>query len=270
MTKLLLVISLFSFTCGNNITCPSNEACRIICEEWDPINGCSESIIDASDSLSLEVVCSSQNKHYGGCQFTDIYCPEISNSSCNIACNDYFSCYLTDIYSSNITNNINIKCASEHGSCTQATLYADNARNIDISCHDSDSLLHSPCNSFRIYGRNVLKNVSLRCDGDYSCSNIDLHVNNANHIDIFARGLYSLSGYIYAENANQFSLFCASEESEFGCYDTYIFNPPYIRLGTPRALLQCHGHGCKDKLYFFSENGALDWKISLNGCNECD
>eukprot|EP01084_Bolivina_argentea_P070718 128597_1 len=27
---------------------------------------------------------------------------------------------------------------------------------------------------------------------------------------------------------------------------------------------------CKDKLYFFSENGALDWKISLNGCNECD
>ena len=92
---------------GKNYTCQANASCIIDCDALDQEYGCSGYIIDGSESNSLTVLCnSSKNEEYGGCQFSEIYCPDgngssAESSSCNIECNDYFGCNEAVIYSNN-------------------------------------------------------------------------------------------------------------------------------------------------------------------------
>ena len=79
--------------------CPSNENCTIDCDELDPINGCSNSIINAKHASSLTLRCaSSKNEFYGGCEMSTIWCPVAHGAECNIECVDYYACYLAKIY----------------------------------------------------------------------------------------------------------------------------------------------------------------------------
>eukprot|EP01084_Bolivina_argentea_P055280 101352_1 len=257
------------------ITCPSDSDCTINCDTFDPINGCAARTIDASYSLSLNVLCSSsQNPFTGGCQYADLICPtssNSSNSSCNIQCSDYYGCYYTTVHS-DMTDEVTLECSEETGSCLHTILYANYSNNVNLSCASNS------CDQLQIYAENVMNGVHLSCDGEYACSDIDLYVNTAHNVDVFARGSYALfSSYIYADDADHLHLLCAGKQSEYACYKTFIFPPKHESSGSPgsyiaipRAQIECQGHGCKDELYFYSKDGALDLDISLNSCTECD
>eukprot|EP01084_Bolivina_argentea_P050758 93358_1 len=278
----------FDFNFGNIISsttntsshfiCGCNEECVINCDAIDARHGCSNTVIDGRLSSSLNITCLSSNNHYyGGCQFSTIYCPIGKDAQCNIYCNDYYGCYMTNIYATyqHISdNNVNIECMDEEGSCLKTQLYANKSTNVNISCYGSGILgsrTHSSCDNFNIHIEELSGNFNLLCFDDYSCFNMYIYGNAANYLSIVARGDMALStSYIYAENAGYLDLFCGSEESEYGCFKLYIFNPIYSSPGYPKTNINCQGHGCYDEMYFYSNNGALDLDISLNGCGECN
>eukprot|EP01083_Nonionella_stella_P082788 228646_1 len=86
-------------TTSGDMICNATQPCTIICDELDPIRGCSNSIINAKHASSLHVICSSSNNDfYGGCEFSTIWCP--LTNQCTIECIDYYACYLLKIYAS--------------------------------------------------------------------------------------------------------------------------------------------------------------------------
>ena len=259
-------------------TCGCNEECTIYCDLIDPINGCSSQIIDGRIASSLNIYCdSSKNRYFGGCQFSTIYCPEGEGSKCNIECNDYYGCYLTTIHASSQYfdggNTVTLKCANEEGSCLKTKLYANTSSNVNVSCYGGGILGsrdHSACDNFDIHVDDLDDSLYLLCWDDFSCFDVRIHAAHANYINVHARGNMALStSTIYAQNAKQFDLFCGSEESEYGCYKLYAYNPEYATQGHPKTNVVCQGHGCYDEMYFYSAHGPIDIDISLDGCGEC-
>ena len=255
-------------TQSRNIGCASAEACQINCTDYGD-NGCYGFNIDASNSTSLQLYCESANQYQGGCQYATIQCPP---SLCSINCTDYYSCYLAVINASQNTN-LNMVCTSEDSSCSKAIVYATHSISTNISCNGAGALTstsNSPCNGIDIYGQNA-SYLALRCDGDYSCSYIDLKATTANNVNVYARGKYSMYyGTIHGENSSSMNIYCGSEKSEYGCYHPSFYIPSYESITSPRTTINCEGHGCYSYLNIYSQNGALDLNINLNGCNECD
>eukprot|EP01084_Bolivina_argentea_P203496 347560_1 len=183
-----------------------------------------------------------------------------------------FSVY-SPLAMANNNNSVNIKCMDADGTCLKTILYANDTSNVSVSCYGSGILaskLHSSCDDFTIHIEDLSDIFHLECIDDYSCYKLNIFANNAYYLNIYARGNYALSSsYIHAENSNKLDLFCGSEESEYGCYKLYVYNPAYRSHNDIATNVNCQGHGCNDNLYFFSEHGGFDLDIQLNGCGEC-
>eukprot|EP01084_Bolivina_argentea_P027448 51023_1 len=257
------------------IPCAANQDCVMDCNSY--ANGCSGSIINATKATSLTLKCQSltaQNDFNGGCQFSEIYCPTTSNSACNIQCLDYYGCYSSKIYVSQSTN-LNIQCMAEEGSCLQTEIYANYAQNVSISCYGSGELSETssaPCQHLNVFGNHIMDQLHIQCIDDYSCNGLNVESTYAHNVNIFARGNYALkSAYIYAQNVNSMTIFCGSEENEYGCNHLNVYAPSDNNTQSPpRTNLICQGMGCKNSIYLNSDGGALDYNFYLNTCNECN
>ena len=251
--------------CINNIIaqksllCTPNADCIINCTSIDPINGCYDTLINASDSLSLSLICSSTSHSLGGCQSAQIYCP--SNGICDISCLQQKSCYSSTIYSSKHTN---ITCYKETDTCFDTILIANNSQNVDVTCYGS-------CYSFNIYAFNVSNTTRLSCIGDYSCDSINLFVNYSNNVIINAIGDSALQfSFIYGYQAEQMKMLCATHNGEYSsCSHTNVYLPSFTSINNPRYHLNLEGKHQNLDLSLFTINGWLDVDISYNGCNEC-
>ena len=238
--------------------------------------GCYSYIIDGSQATSLSISCSSEDTFNGGCQFSKILCPSSESSSpsiCKVNCEDYYACYHSTIKAASNGTSLSLHCADQQNSCSKSTIFANDSNTLNISCDGSATLgstSSSPCSNIDVYAQNVKNQVNLNCDGDFACSYVNLQAPNANALTVYSRGKEAMYyGSLHGENANSFDIFCGSEESEYGCYYTSFYLPPYSNQFVPRASIYCEGHGCYSQLYIYSENGALDLDINLNGCREC-
>lgn len=264
LTHLLLIIIIISVVFAIDISCPfDSDYCNINCTSINGVQGCFESIINASTASSLSLICSSSSR-FGGCQDSVIYCP--INGQCNILCEDDEACMNSKIYAS---HDINIKCNNMDGTCYNTTLFAEMAQNVHIECQNSVGLW-SPCSFFDIYAYNVSNITTLSCIGDFTCDSLNLFLNFSKSINIYARGLFALSStFIYGLDSQSMMIFCEGDLYQYACDNVSIYLPQYQSLNQPRFYLDCQGFGCASFLNLYAINGFNDVNISWNGCNQC-
>eukprot|EP01084_Bolivina_argentea_P132225 233336_1 len=226
-----------------------------------------------------------------GCNSIDIYCPNTPNSVCNIFCEYNRACFMASIYGEkgtiiNVTCNGELSCylttlyvyetlqtllsCNNKTSCNTLKLYGSDANNINIECNNDCSGCSggghdSPCEKIYIYGERVQNKINWLCNGYFACYYPYLLAHNANIVSIYGVASYSIyKGFIYAENATEFSFSCDSLNNNIGCPSTALYIP-----SGENTRINCIGYGCRN-LQFYTKTTIKDISISFNGCNACN
>ena len=271
--------------------CEEGTDCVIDCNLW--MDRCFDKLINAQSAKSLSIVCNSTTnaEGYGGCESSHIYCPSGDGAQCNIeclnenacfeleitlknpikynnelslTCHDEDACVGTKVYADGMTNtNVSINCV-DTDACDDMSVYANAIQNAMIRCEgDSEAEAYPSCDGLNVYAMNVSGKVTLICDGDYSCYQLNIFSNDSNVVSVYSLGNYAaFEGNVYAQSANEMSIECNSISDEYGCYDINFYIPSMTDIS-------CEGHGC-NHLSLYALNGFDDVaSVNLNGCKEC-
>ena len=131
---------------GSDVTCDSDEACTIYCDEYiDSEGACSSATINCPSDHQCDIWCSASR----ACQYSTIYCP--LNGDCNIYCIGENGCESLDIIQGN----------------TEATLVCSDAayvcRYITFPVPPPNKTMQLSC------GTNGCQGTTIRCPANAEC-----------------------------------------------------------------------------------------------------
>eukprot|EP01084_Bolivina_argentea_P042396 78173_1 len=266
----------------DDILCNENSLCIIDCiRTIDCVNN---NIITSNLTTNLNVICN----HFT-CFNTIIYCPNTTNSICDVSCDDSYSCYHTVIKYNANNNDITLNCIGE-GSCDYTQIFVaidsyytqqitqQTTQSVNItcnSCHNAAFIINSP-----------LQELNIWCIGNKSCSGVEINAIFTQHINIYCGS----DGYddcsdmiIYGKSnaANSINIQCDFDRS---CRKIYILSLTYYTLdylsitGDSAVCNNALRTMCQPsmntiisykKKNIYSEFEALDQDHSLRDTNVC-
>merc|ERR1719461_2165749 len=123
--------------------------------------------------------------------------------------------------------------------CNDVNVSAKYAPAFRLTCEGNADRMESYSSCERMFvDVEFATEVSINCNGDYSCYSVDILATTAQSVNIDVIGSYGgYGGHIWAQHANAASISCKSQYHEYGCYHMEFYIPPNTQL-------ECEGHGC--------------------------
>eukprot|EP01084_Bolivina_argentea_P180275 311445_1 len=230
----------------NTITCTTS-TCIILC---DIIDGCFETIIDASASTTLILrcleyqSCKQANLINGPSNLAELHCLKYSacknanfstqnTSNVNIECNhvDCVSgCVSSTVpgvcrgatFNAEFANIVDVQCIGESGDCFEAIFNVNNADTVKFKAMKSYAL-----NEAQIIGGGITNALIIDCSDTYTCFRVNIYCpqNAACNINCTDSRNECYFGIIYipTQNYSTLNLLCdsgACDSMQFTCQDT--------------------------------------------------
>eukprot|EP01084_Bolivina_argentea_P233179 392802_1 len=210
----------------SSIQCSQSD-CILICDTYQ---GCLDTSIDASNSTSLTIQCTSP-----------------------------WSCGLLSI-NKGPSNSASIQCVQPNA-CWNSDFVSNRTNTLYVTC-DGDTA----CSSITIDTHNT-NTITLSCNGPRACYRFNLHPHITQFLSITAKGSLALyDANIAANDTKWVSISCSSSHNVSACSQNVFQVPAYGK----NVVLNCYGTGCYDMGEFNTIKDYRDTDVNINGCDACN